>query len=117
MGLKRTIDSDKILTVIGSETAITGTLHGSVPIRVDGKVEGEINIDNDIIIGEGAVIQAKIKGRNIQVAGKVIGDIEAAGKLEIMATGFVEGNVSVNTLQVADGATLTGNCSMRRVQE
>lgn len=114
MGIKRMGSPDKILTVVGSETIITGTLHGSGPVRVDGRVEGEINIDGDIIIGKDAVIRAYVRGRNIQVSGKITGNIEAGGKLEIMATGTVEGDVEVHTLQVADGAVLTGNCSMRR---
>lgn len=117
MAHKGAINADKILTVIGSGTAITGTLHGSASVRIDGMVEGEINIDNDIIISKGAVIKAKIQGHNIQVAGNVIGNVEAAGKLDIMADGIVEGDVIVKTLQIANGATLTGSCSMWHLQK
>jgi cytoskeletal protein CcmA (bactofilin family) len=112
MGL-RSGNSDKILTVIGKDTLISGTLQGKGPVRIDGQVEGEVNIDGDIIIGEGAVIRAQVKGQNIQVAGKITGNIEATGKLELFSSGNVEGDVKVNSLQVADGATLTGTCAMR----
>ncbi|EEG76215.1 bactofilin family protein [Dethiobacter alkaliphilus] len=117
MKRKKVIKEDKILTVIGKETMIAGTLKGNSPVRIDGGVEGEVHIDSDIIIGEGAVIQANVKGHNIQVAGRVVGNIEASGKLEMLTTGVVEGDVSVHTLHVADGAMLTGNCSMQRAPE
>ena len=118
MGFKKaTIATEKILTIIGKETRITGTLHGSGPVRIDGHVEGEINIDGDIIIGSEAVIEAKVKGNHIQVAGKIIGNVEATGKLEILASGIIEGDVNVHTMQVEDGAILRGSCSMQRTTE
>ncbi|MDW7649767.1 MAG: polymer-forming cytoskeletal protein [Bacillota bacterium] len=114
---KTTISSDKILTVIGKDTLITGTLHGSGPLRIDGRVEGEVNVDGDIIIGKDAKIEAQVKGTNIQVAGKITGNVEATGKLEILASGIIDGDVKVHTMQVDDGAVLRGNCSMQRTTE
>jgi cytoskeletal protein CcmA (bactofilin family) len=117
MGLKKVVHQDKILTIIGKDTIITGTLQGTGTVRIDGRVEGEINIDGDLIIGAGAVIQAAVKGKNIQVAGKIIGNVEATGRLEIISSGILEGDVDVNILQVEDGASLIGKCSMRRNSE
>jgi cytoskeletal protein CcmA (bactofilin family) len=117
MAIKRTVSPEKIQTIIGPDTVITGTLQGSGPVRIDGKVEGEINVESDIIVGAGASVQAKIKGNNIQVAGKVVGNIEATGKLEILASGVVEGDVITYSLQIEDGAALMGTCSMRRTPQ
>lgn len=104
---------EKILTIIGKDTVVTGTLQGGGPLRIDGRVQGEIDIDGDVIIGESAVLEASVKGKNIQVAGRVTGGITAMGCLEIMASGVVEGDVDVQTLQVADGAVFHGSCKMR----
>jgi cytoskeletal protein CcmA (bactofilin family) len=117
MALKKMVNPEKIQTIIGADTMITGNLHGAGPVRIDGKVDGEVSIESDIIIGAGAVVQAKLKGNNIQVAGKVVGNIEASGKLEILSTGVVEGDVIIHTLQIEDGAALIGNCSMRRTPQ
>lgn len=117
MGFKRTEESEKILTVISGQTKITGSLLSSGPVRIDGHVEGEVDISGDIIIGENAVIKAQVKGTNIQVAGKVIGNVEAEKKLQILATGVVEGDINVAALEVADGGILTGSCLMRRTSQ
>lgn len=112
MGFKKQ-GTEKILTIIGKDTVIAGTLQGGGPLRIDGRVQGEVDIEGDVIVGESAVIEASMKGKNIQVAGRVTGGITATGCLEIMASGIVEGDVVVQTLQVADGAVLHGNCKMR----
>lgn len=114
MAFGRKDKPDKITTVIGSETEINGVLIGDGPLRIDGKVQGEVQVNGDIIIGEGAVITASVKGHDIQVAGIIRGNVEAAGKLEIHSTGTVEGDVIVQTLKVADGALFQGKCQMQK---
>lgn len=119
MGFKKNQEKGTILTLIGKDTAIRGTVSGTGPVRVDGKVQGEMDVQGDVIIGESGVLEASVKCKSIQVAGQIIGNIETQGKLEILATGNVEGDATVQSLQVADGATFQGSCSMRqkKVQE
>lgn len=112
MGFKKQ-GTEKILTIIGKDTVVAGTLQGDGPLRIDGSVQGEVDIEGDVIVGESAVLEASVKGKNIQIAGRVIGGITAAGCLEIMASGVVEGDVIVQTLQVAHGAVFHGSCKMR----
>lgn len=108
---------NSILTVIGKDTAISGSLLGTGPLRIDGRVDGEVNIDGDIIIGETAVINAQVKGRNIRLAGKVYGNVLAAGKLEVLAGGTVNGDIDAHKLQVEDGAILRGSLSMQNTEQ
>ncbi len=105
--------AEKILTIIGGDTVITGKVQGGGPLRIDGRVQGEIDIHGDVIIGESAVVEASVKGRNIQVAGKIVGNIAANGCLEIITTGVVQGDVDVHTFKVDDGAGFHGSCKMR----
>lgn len=116
LGFKKTAmptTSEKILTIIGGDTIITGKVQGGGPLRIDGRVQGEIDIHGDVIIGEGAVVEASVKGKNIQVAGKIVGNITANGCLEIITTGVVQGDVDVHTFKVDDGAGFYGSCKMR----
>jgi cytoskeletal protein CcmA (bactofilin family) len=113
VGFKKVSDS-KILTVIGKEASIKGNLQASGALRIDGRVQGEIEVSGDLIIGEGAIIDATVKGKNIQVAGRVNGNIEALGTLEIQASGVVQGDVNIKSLVVADGAVLIGACTMKQ---
>jgi len=114
MGFKVHSGTEKILTVIGKDTAIIGTLQGPGSVRIDGRVQGEVDVEGEVIIGEGAVIEATVKGKNVQVAGHLTGNIVARGLLEILATGLVIGDVDVQSLKVADGAVFRGACLMHQ---
>lgn len=114
MGFKKPGSTEKILTVVGKDTIITGTLQGAGPVRIDGRVQGEVDVDGEVIIGEGAIIEAVVKGKNVQVAGHLTGNVVARGRLEILVTGLVVGDVDVQSLKVADGAVFRGSCIMQQ---
>lgn len=104
--------AQKIDTVIGPETTIRGSLSGAGGARVDGRVEGEITLDGDLIIGETGSVQADVRARNVIVAGAVRGNVECEGALELASTGQLYGDVKVRSLSVRQGAILCGNTTM-----
>ena len=107
---------DSVDTVVGKSTFLQGTLSSQGSIRVDGRLEGEIIGEGDVIIGQDARVVAKVRARHVVVAGHLQGDVEAAGKLDIAATGVLVGNVKVCHLVVEEGGVLEGSSSFRRQQ-
>ncbi len=106
--------SDKIETIVGQDTEFKGTVTSSGGVRVDGRVEGEINCRGDVIIGETAMVMANIRGRNVTVAGEVKGNIDTEGKLELAATARITGDIKVTSLTVEDGALFRGMSEMKK---
>lgn len=104
----------KIDTVIGKDTEVTGKLVASGAVRVEGRLEGEILATSDVVVGETARIEAQVTARNVTIAGEVYGNIEASGRLEIVPTGRLIGDVRVAFLAVDDGAFFKGQCEMIR---
>jgi cytoskeletal protein CcmA (bactofilin family) len=107
-----TSDQDKVNTLIGVGTEIKGSIKASGGIRIDGRVEGEVLHEGDLIIGEEGVVQANIKTRGATIAGEVRGNVEASGRVEIVSTGKVLGDIIVGTLVINEGAVFDGNCHM-----
>lgn len=105
---------DKVNTVIGKDTSFKGTIHAKGLIRIDGDMEGEILTQGDVVIGESSRVVAELKGRNVAVAGRFEGSLEAEGKLEIRSTGIVIGTIKTNGLVVDDGAIFSGDVEMKR---
>ena len=99
-------------SIIGPGTEFKGTLKDKESIRVDGKFEGEIQTEANVIIGENAIVQANIKASAVVVAGKLVGDIDCEGKVEICSTGSLEGKVRASDLTIAEGASFNGECRM-----
>lgn len=104
--------AQKIETLIGKETMMQGNLESKGSIRIDGSFQGDIAGQSDVIIGEEALVQASVKCSNVILAGRVEGNINAEGKLDIRATGVLVGDATVGSLVVEDGATLFGHCKM-----
>lgn len=107
------VEPDKIETIIGKETEFKGTLNSSGAIRIDGRVEGEIHHRGDLVVGEGGIVWAHIKARNVTIAGEVKGNIEAEGRLEIVTTGKLFGDIKVENLIIGDGAVFRGMSEMK----
>jgi cytoskeletal protein CcmA (bactofilin family) len=105
---------DKVNTVLGKDTHIKGSIRAKGLIRIDGDMEGDIVTQGDVVIAENGRVTLDLKARNITVAGRFEGNLEAEGKLEIRGTGIVIGGVKTNGLLVDDGAIFSGNVEMKR---
>jgi cytoskeletal protein CcmA (bactofilin family) len=106
-----TVPISKIETIIGPNAHIRGEIQSDGGVRVDGIFEGAIDITGNLVIGEGAKIIADINANNISISGAVKGDI-AGNRVEILETGRVWGDLTINSLLLNEGAYLRGQTTM-----
>lgn len=99
-------------TVIGANTSIVGTLKSDGNIRIDGTVEGDIEILGNLIIGETGRVIATLKAQNVHVSGAVKGEITAVEQLEISPTGKVWGDITTAALHIEPGGLFRGQSAM-----
>lgn len=104
-------------TVIGREAEFKGTLKDDESVRIDGKFEGEIQTEGEIIIGEEANVQANIKAKSISIAGKVTGDVNCEESVELFSSGSLRGKVRASNLTIAEGGFFDGECKMVQAEE
>ncbi|NLX37139.1 MAG: polymer-forming cytoskeletal protein [Chloroflexi bacterium] len=102
----------KIDNVLGSNTRFTGDLVSDGNIRIDGQFEGRVETAGNVIIGPDARLVATIEASVVQVWGAVEGDIIARGRLEILPSGRVFGNLRVASLLIDEGGIFRGECTM-----
>jgi len=105
-------DTSGTSAFLGKGTRIVGKLTFEGSVRIEGQIEGEINAQDALTIGEGAVVKAKINGTSIVVHGHVIGDVAAKTRLELRAPSKVVGNISTPNLVIQEGAVFEGQCAM-----
>jgi cytoskeletal protein CcmA (bactofilin family) len=101
----------KIETIIGPNAYFRGDIQSDGGVRVDGVFEGSIDITGNLVVGEGAKIVADIKANNISVSGAIKGDI-TGNRVEILETGRVWGDLTINSLLLNEGAYLRGQTTM-----
>ncbi len=97
---------------IGKGVSLTGKMSFEGELRIDGKFSGEIDGTGTLIIGEDAMVEAKIRVDTTLISGEVHGEIEATKKVEIMAPGRMYGDIKTPSLIIADGSIFEGNCVM-----
>src|SRR3990167_4343611 len=100
--------------IIDIETGMQGNLkfNGPINLRISGSFEGELEAKGTLIIGENANVKAgTIRGENINVQGKVKGDI-ICNRLELFRTAKLIGNIETSALVINEGAVLKGRCQM-----
>ena len=114
LGRSKSAPIDKIETVIGPNTNFRGRLVCDGSIRIDGVCEeGVIETLGNIVIGPQAKVAADLIAENVSVSGAVTGNIKAAGRLEILSTGKVWGNVDVGSFLLDEDGYFRGNLAMK----
>lgn len=101
----------KIETIIGPNVHFRGDIQSDGGVRIDGVFEGTIDITGNLAILEGAKIIADIKANNISISGAVKGNI-TGNRVEILETGRVWGDLTINSLLLNEGAYLRGQTTM-----
>ena len=91
---------------------VTGQLTFQGPARIDGSVDGEIQCQGKLIIGEGAEVRAKIFGQIVTIHGRVEGNVTAKEKIELVAPARLYGNIVTPRLTITEGVVFDGDCSM-----
>jgi cytoskeletal protein CcmA (bactofilin family) len=103
------VDERRVTAWIGQGVVVEGRITSAQDLRIDGKVEGTIEVGNHgLIVGSGAAIKANLAAKSILISGAVIGNVTASERVDLQATGSVEGDISSPRLIMADGAFVKG---------
>jgi cytoskeletal protein CcmA (bactofilin family) len=97
---------------LGKGSRIVGKLSFEGPARIEGTVEGEIQAQDTLTIGESAVVNAQIVGNSVIIHGRVTGDVTARKRLEVRAPGRLLGNITTPSLVIHEGVVFEGQCTM-----
>jgi cytoskeletal protein CcmA (bactofilin family) len=104
--------SDRIENVIGPTATFVGELKCDGGVRIDGVFQGTLETMGNVIVGETAKVVADLVGRNISISGAVKGSITASGRLEILSTGLVWGDIQVASFLIDEGGVFSGKSQM-----
>jgi cytoskeletal protein CcmA (bactofilin family) len=101
-----------IHNVLATGTIIKGTVVSETDIRLDGRIEGDINCKGKIVIGPKGSIVGNIISDNAEILGEVDGSIRIREKLVFKSTSRIKGDIYMQTLEVEPGTQFNGTCTM-----
>jgi cytoskeletal protein CcmA (bactofilin family) len=98
-------------TVIAAGLTIDGKIEGAGHVRMAGRFKGDVNVDGDLTIEPGAKITGSVRASTVTIAGDLEGNIDGASRVELLATGILNGDLKAGSLTVASGSRMRGNVS------
>ena len=104
--------SGELNSIIGRGSVIEGNLKVQSSMRVDGRIKGQVQVTDSLVVGKDGEIDGEIRAKNIIVGGRVKGKIFASGKVVLEAKSSFQGELKTSKLVIDDGAVFDGTCSM-----
>ena len=103
---------DNVETCIGNDTVFKGNIISNKTVKIDGKMIGNIEQSEGVIIGETADIKGNINAKYVVVGGKIEGNVVASEGMELLDKSMVKGNIQTTILSVSEGAFFEGRSTM-----
>ena len=103
-------DDISINTIIGKGSAISGDLKVNGFIRIDGDIDGNLETDGNVIIGENARLCGNLTAKSVIIGGIIKGNIHAAESVKVLSEAAVIGDILSKKVQVEASAVFHGHC-------
>lgn len=97
-------------TIISDSSNFQGNIETGGTLIVHGSVRGIIRCSSLEIL-KGGDVDANVEAENVSVAGKFEGEMSCNGRLSVLSTGKVIGDISYGKLSIESGGQLDGNLS------
>lgn len=102
---------------IDQNTSLKGAIKAKTDIRIDGKVEGNVETSGKVILGKQAKVVGEVVCTNAEIEGLFKGKLIVSGILSLKSTSNVEGEVRTQKLIIEAGATFNAQCRMHSAEE
>jgi cytoskeletal protein CcmA (bactofilin family) len=97
---------------------VKGVIKGTEDLLIDARVEGTVHlVGATALIGTNGSVAANVTDTQILVDGDVQGDLLAAERIRIGATGKTKGSISARRISVDPGGEIHGAVEVRRDDE
>lgn len=105
---RRTAPRDAKESVIGSDLTIEGKIDGSGHIRIAGRFKGDVHVEGNLTIEPGAKLTGGVRAHAVVIGGELDGNVVDAARVELLATGVLNGDLKAGSLTVAAGSRMRG---------
>ena len=95
-------------SIIASGLSIEGKIIGTGHVRVAGKFKGDIQVEGNLHIDNGARVEGQVRASEVLVSGELQGNIESAKRVELQQGGTITGDVKAGSFTVAAGSRMRG---------
>jgi cytoskeletal protein CcmA (bactofilin family) len=95
-------------SLIAADVTIEGKIEGAGDVRIAGRFKGDVNVQGNVTVEQGAHVNGQVNAATVIVSGTVEGNINASSRVELLETGVINGDVKAAVLTVAAGSKMRG---------
>ena len=106
------VETTNSINIITNGTVIKGDITATGDFRLDGTLEGNIQLNGKLVVGDTGIVNGNILCMNANIIGTVNGNLSVKELLSLHATARVKGDILINKLSIEPGAVFTGKCCM-----
>lgn len=96
-------------SVIGAGTIVSGHVRGDGSLEILGRVEGDVNVTGNVVIGASGRVRGSVHGAQLTIAGQVQGDLRGTLAVFLESGARVAGDISSPRVGIAPGALARGH--------
>ena len=100
------------INIIAAGTQLVGDIKAAGDFRIDGSLQGTIQVKGKLVVGPTGVIEGEIDCQNADVLGEIKGKINVTELLSLKATAKLNCDIVTSKISIEPEAVFNGNCSM-----
>jgi cytoskeletal protein CcmA (bactofilin family) len=104
--------SEGINSTIGEGSVFEGKFYISGSLKIDGKFEGEIKTDEELVVGENGKVKTDIVAKSVVIAGTVVGNITAENEVRLLESAKVLGDITAPSISIQRGVIAQGRITL-----
>ena len=98
----------RVASLLGPDVVFEGQVSGEGELHVEGVIRGVVAVRR-VVIGESACIEGDVRCDQVEVRGRVVGNIQGKS-VKLYDTARVEGDIVHEQLSIDAGAVFEGRC-------
>ncbi len=106
---RRAPDRDTKESLIAAGLTIEGKIEGTGHVRIAGRFKGDVHVQGNLTIETGAKVTGGVRAGTVIIGGELEGNVDDAGRVELLETGVLNGDLKAGSLTVAAGSRMRGN--------
>jgi cytoskeletal protein CcmA (bactofilin family) len=107
----------ELSTIIGEDSEFIGDLKAIGGLRIDGKIEGNVESDGFITVSEFGSVKGSIVASECLIAGNVSGNVTVESGLELNSSANLQGDVVAKIVKIHSGAIFNGASKMKNEEK
>ncbi len=102
----------EVVAFFGHGVECIGEIWYEGNVQIDGKLEGVVHTKGTLVVGDRAVVKAKIEAGNVICKGNIQGEVMAKESIKLLSPGLISGTMKTPRLSVETGGVFNGRVNM-----